>query len=82
MLLHRFAQANKITIMKRIAIAFAASLFLLASCGQKTEEGTHAHEDGTTHADHAVDSTQEEFNAADTTQHSHDSADHEHGHSH
>ena len=66
--------------MKKVAIAFAASLFLFASCGQKTEEGTHTHEDGSTHADHATDTTQEEFNAADTTHHTHDGT--EHGHSH
>ena len=66
--------------MKKTAIALVASLFLFASCGQKAEESTHTHDDGTTHADHAADTTQEEFNAADTAQHSHDST--EHGHSH
>ncbi|MGC1240373.1 MAG: hypothetical protein WA874_02235 [Chryseosolibacter sp.] len=66
--------------MKNTAIAFVASLFLFASCGQKAEDGAHTHEDGSTHADHAADTTQEEFNAADTTHHAHDST--EHGHSH
>lgn len=68
------------TSMKRVAIAFAASLFLLTSCGQKPKEGTHTHEDGSIHDDHAADTTQEEFNTADTTHHAHDST--EHGHSH
>lgn len=68
--------------MNKTAIAFTASLFLLASCGQKTEEGTHTHEDGSTHADHAADTTQEEFNATDTSHHLHDSGEHGHGHSH
>ena len=66
--------------MKKTAIALAALLFLLASCGQKSEEGTHTHDDGTTHEDHATDTTQQEFNAADTIQHSHDDADHDHEH--
>lgn len=66
--------------MKKTAIALVASFFLLASCGQKAEEGTHTHEDGSTHADHATDTTQEEFNAADTTQHSHDGSEHDHSH--
>lgn len=66
--------------MKKVTTAFIASLLLFASCGQKTEEGTHTHEDGSTHSDHAPDTTQEEFNVTDTTQHQHDST--EHGHSH
>ena len=53
--------------MKKVAIAFVASLFLFASCGQKSEEGTHTHDDGSVHTDHETDTTQEEFNAADTT---------------
>lgn len=63
--------------MKKVAIAFAASLFLFASCGQKSEQ-THTHEDGSVHADHEADTTQEEFNAADTTKHVHDSTTHDH----
>ena len=66
--------------MKKTAIAFLASLFLLASCGQKPAEGTHTHEDGTTHEDHATDTSQEEFDASDTTQHSHGGVDHQHEH--
>lgn len=66
--------------MKKVTIAFIASLFLFASCGQKTENDTHTHENGTTHVHHATDTTQEEFNARDTTHHEHDST--EHGHSH
>ena len=66
--------------MKKTAIAFVASLFLFASCGQNSKEGTHTHDDGTTHADHATDTTQEQFNAADTTHHDHDSTGHDHSH--
>jgi hypothetical protein len=67
--------------MKKLFIAAIAALFLVASCGKKTE-GTHTHEDGATHADHAADTTkQEEFNAADSTEHHHqDSAAHKHPH--
>lgn len=68
--------------MKRLAIALIASLFLFVSCGQKGEEGTHTHDDGSTHADHATDTTQEEFNAADTSEHAHDSTGHKHPHPH
>jgi hypothetical protein len=68
--------------MKKVAIALVASLFLFASCGKKSDEGTHTHEDGSTHADHAADSTQEEFNATDTTEHAHDSTNHDHPHPH
>lgn len=64
--------------MKKILIAFAASLFLFASCGQKPGEGTHTHDDGRVHADHETDTTQEEFNAGDTTEHHHDRTTHEH----
>lgn len=78
MLLPRLFTNQQITIMKNTAIAFVASLFLFASCGQKTEQGTHTHEDGSTHADHATDTTQEEFNAADTSEHVHDSTTHTH----
>jgi hypothetical protein len=65
---------------KVIALVFvvAASHFLFASCGQKTE-GTHTHEDGSTHDDHAADTTrQEEFNAADSTEHVHSDSTHQH----
>lgn len=68
--------------MKKVAIALVASLFLAASCGKKSDEGTHTHDDGSTHADHAADTTQEEFNAADTTEHAHDSTTHDHPHPH
>ena len=64
--------------MKNVAIAFVASLFLLASCGQKSEEGTHTHDDGSVHSGHDADTTQEEFNAADTAGHTHDSTTHGH----
>ena len=64
--------------MKKVAIAFVASLFLFASCGQKSEDGTHTHDDGSVHVDHETDTTQQEFNAADTTEHVHDSTTHTH----
>jgi hypothetical protein len=68
--------------MKKFAFALVASLFILSSCGKKAEEGTHTHDDGSVHTDHATDTTkQEEFNAADTTgHHHHDSTDHSHSH--
>jgi hypothetical protein len=67
--------------MRKLLFAMMASLFILASCGKKAEEGTHVHEDGTTHTDHDADTTkQEEFNAADSTDHHHDSTDHQHPH--
>lgn len=69
--------------MKKVAIALVASLFLFASCWKKSEEGTHTHEDGSTHADHAADTAkQEEFNSADTTEHAHDTTKHDHPHPH
>ena len=68
--------------MKKLAIAFVASLFLFVSCGKKAAEGTHTHDDGSTHADHADTTNQEEFDATDTTEHAHDSAKHEHPHPH
>ena len=68
--------------MKKVAIALVASLFLFASCGKKAEEGTHTHDDGSTHADHTDTTKQEEFNAADTAEHAHDSAKDKHPHAH
>jgi hypothetical protein len=68
--------------MKKITFALLAFLFLLASCGKKSEDGHHTHEDGTTHADHGSDTTkQEEFNVSDTTGHHHDT-EHQHPHPH
>lgn len=64
--------------MKKVAIALVASIFLFTSCGQKSEDGTHTHDDGAEHADHETDTTQEEFNSADTTGHVHDSTTHTH----
>jgi hypothetical protein len=64
--------------MKKIFIVAALAATLLYSCGKK-EEGTHTHDDGSTHADHAADTTkQEEFNAADTAEHKHDTTTHQH----
>jgi protein involved in sex pheromone biosynthesis len=68
--------------MKKLCVAIIASLFILASCGKKTDEGTHTHDDGSTHADHADTTKQEEFNAADTTGHAHDTTKHDHPHPH
>jgi protein involved in sex pheromone biosynthesis len=60
--------------MKKLTLAFAATLFILTSCGSKEhkheESGTHTHEDGSTHADHEQDTTQQEFEVKnDTTAH-------------
>jgi hypothetical protein len=66
--------------MKIVVIAFVALLCLFASCGQKSERGTHTHDDGSVHADHEADTAQEEFNAADTIGHVHDSSTREHDH--
>jgi protein involved in sex pheromone biosynthesis len=68
--------------MKKLCIAIIASLFILASCGKKADEGTHTHDDGSTHADHTDTTKQEEFNAADTTGHAHDTTKHDHPHPH
>jgi major membrane immunogen (membrane-anchored lipoprotein) len=65
--------------MKKLCIAAMAALFLLASCGKKSE-GTHTHDDGTEHADHEAVTEQEEFNAADSAHHEHDSTEHQHPH--
>jgi hypothetical protein len=64
---------------KLITLFFAMSLFI-ASCGKKAEqEGTHVHDDGSVHADHATDTTkQEEFAVGDST--AIDSAEHAHQH--
>jgi major membrane immunogen (membrane-anchored lipoprotein) len=68
--------------MKKLSIAIIASLFLITSCGKKSEEGTHTHDDGTEHADHSDTTKQEEFNAADTTEHAQDTTKHDHPHPH
>jgi hypothetical protein len=61
-----------------LAFVIAASSFLFTSCGKKSE-GTHTHEDGSTHDDHAADTVkQEEFNAADSTDHVHSDTTHQH----
>jgi hypothetical protein len=55
--------------MKKLFILlFALSLFTI-SCGKKAEqEGSHVHDDGSVHADHATDTTkQEEFAVSDST---------------
>lgn len=65
--------------MKKLFIAAMAASFLFVSCGKK-EDGTHTHEDGTEHADHATPTEQEEFNAADSAHHESDSTEHHHHH--
>lgn len=69
--------------MKKLAIAFIASLFLFASCGKKSEqEGTHSHQDDSTHETHA-DTTKQELNAGDVVDSVvHDSVEHGHSHDH
>jgi hypothetical protein len=68
--------------MKKVAVAVVAFLFLFASCGKKAEDGTHTHDDGSIHADHADTTQQEEFNASDTSAHAHDTTKHDHPHPH
>jgi hypothetical protein len=59
--------------MKKLFILFFAMSLFVISCGKKAEqEGTHVHDDGSVHADHAVDTTkQEEFTVIDSTEHAH-----------
>lgn len=74
--------------MKKAFSILALSVFLFAACNNKKipEEGTHAHEDGSTHADHVeADTTkQEEFSVpTDSTHagdkdHAHEGKDHKH----
>lgn len=66
--------------MKKLLVFLFAISLLLTSCGKKTEEGTHTHEDGTTHAGHGTPEDQEKFNPSDSTEHEHqhDSTDHTH----
>jgi hypothetical protein len=63
--------------MKKLCLAAITALFITVSCGKKSE-GSHTHEDGTEHADHTPATEQEEFNAADSTDHKHDSTTHQH----
>lgn len=79
--------------MKTKIMMLAVALFFITACGENNgnnNQGTHVHEDGTTHENHAHEtkkpSTQECFKVdADTTilesehQHNHD---HDHGHDH
>jgi hypothetical protein len=45
---------------KLFVLLFAVSLFVI-SCGKKAaEDGTHVHDDGSVHADHATDTTKQE----------------------
>ena len=83
---------------KYIIILFAAALLGLASCGHRNtnKQGTHTHEDGSSHGDHATEQTavpaQESFKVeADSTAveatptdhgHSHDHSGDDHGHQH
>lgn len=55
--------------MKKLFILFFALSLFTISCGKKAEqEGTHVHDDGSVHEDHAVDTTkQEEFTVSDST---------------
>jgi len=73
--------------MKKLIILFFAISFFFISCSKKAEqEGTHVHDDGSVHDDHATDTTkQEEFKvvsdstASDSTEHAHQ---HEKGEEH
>jgi hypothetical protein len=65
--------------MKKVFILFFAFSLIILSCGKKPAEGTHVHDDGAVHADHATDTTkQEEFAAGDTTATDTTKHDHEH----
>lgn len=65
-----------------MALLCSATVSMYSCANQadtKTEEGTHTHDDGSTHSNHdTVKPAQQEFNAADTTAapadttHSHD----------
>lgn len=78
--------------IKSIISIFTVLFFLgLTSCGggtKKSCDGTHTHEDGSTHHDHATEAAQpaeqESFNVeADSTATTTDPAhDHDHGHDH
>ncbi len=74
--------------MKSFIYILIVSLFYLSACGSSStaehdhghEDGTHTHEDGSTHADHE-DHEQEEFMVTDSTSHEHmheDGEDHDH----
>jgi protein involved in sex pheromone biosynthesis len=75
--------------MKKTLSILALSVFLFAACNNSSEksheEGTHTHDDGSTHADHAkADTTkQEEFSVAgDTTKAAEKTHKHEDGKEH
>ncbi len=57
------------------------AITITSSCGSNTSksEGTHSHEDGSTHTDHkdTVKPVQQEFNVSDTTKN--DTTSHKHG---
>jgi hypothetical protein len=65
---------------KAIVIALIGiASFTVISCGNNTENKTHTHEDGSTHADHdTTKPAQQEFTVGDTT--SKDTTANEHTH--
>jgi uncharacterized lipoprotein NlpE involved in copper resistance len=77
--------------MKQLLISSALLIFVFASCNQTTQKpGTHTHEDGSVHSDHAEQAVpaQESFvvtpdsltvETDSLNKHDHD---HEHGQSH
>ncbi len=68
--------------MKNLCIAAIAVLFFIASCGKKSE-GTHTHDDGSVHADHADTTKQEEVKiVGDSTKQESPKDTLAHGHSH
>lgn len=73
---------------KIIIIVFSALLFGLMACGGRNsnKQGTHTHEDGSVHGDHATEQAapkQESFKAeADSTTVKADSVKHDHDHDH
>ena len=55
---------------KTVLIAGLISCLLFTACANNNDSGTHTHEDGSTHGDHAHDTTmpaQQEFTVGDTT---------------
>lgn len=58
--------------MKKVFLLASAlcTLVLFSACNDGAEAGTHTHEDGSTHSDHAVDTArpqQQEFIVGDST---------------
>jgi len=66
--------------MKKLFALFFALSFFISSCGKKAEEGTHTHEDGSTHAAHLDSTKQQTPTPVDSVEQ--DSIAHGHPHEH